>query len=126
MGKANKGRPTTVPKKDEYSRVNYLYQAATTLGQNKKYAALSRGYSRNSLIISQKAVLKMAPLMKRSMCKRCNRVYVPGRNVSIRVENASRDKTEHNDVLVYECECGERRRYPVGRSFLTKGKETRE
>lgn len=72
--------------------------------------------ARNLDLVAKKTVLKLSPGLKRSICKQCNSVLIPGMNVSIRIENLSRAKSAHNDVLVYKClQCDERKRFPIGK-----------
>lgn len=110
-----KKAPTNVPKRDEYERISYLYQLSNhTL--NPKYSVLSRGYSRNATLISHKSVIKLTPNLKRSVCKKCDTLLIPGLTMTIRIHNSSKAKTPHNDILVYECnECKEVKRFPVGK-----------
>ncbi|ODV96398.1 hypothetical protein PACTADRAFT_29249, partial [Pachysolen tannophilus NRRL Y-2460] len=110
--------PKQVPHKDHYQRVSYLYQVSQTvaMGSSKSSEILSRMYNRNLNNISKKAVLKLSPLLKRQMCKKCNRVLVHGLNsTSCRIENTSKDKNPINDCLVTICKCGNIKRYPIGK-----------
>lgn len=114
----------TVPKKDEYTRITYLYQMSCAL--QSKYPQLARGYSKSGTVISKKSVLKMTPAMKRSICKKCNTVMIPGMSMRIRMENESRGKHAKHDMLIYECiKCGCVKRFPVGKGeyALWQGEE---
>lgn len=115
MAKDKKKNPS-VPKKDEYTRITYLYQAANLIIKSPHLQTLSRGYSKNATVIAKKSVLKLTPNFKRTMCKKCNILLIPGKTLSVRMENMSRDKLPHNDILVHQCVCGTKKRYPVGRN----------
>lgn len=106
--------PKIVPKKDEYTRITYLYQTSCAL--HERYPQLARGYSRSGTIILKKSVLKLSPEMKRSVCKKCNTVMIPGISMRIRTENKSKSKAPEHEMLIYECStCGKPKRFPVGK-----------
>ncbi|KAG7890688.1 hypothetical protein KL905_000973 [Ogataea polymorpha] len=105
--------PKTVPKNDHYQRLGFLYQAAAQLDPN---GALSRMYLRNMDVVAKKTVLKLDPSLKRTVCKKCHRLQLPGRTASIRIENTSNAKSAENDVLAVSCVCGTLKRYPIGRA----------
>ncbi|KAF2810031.1 Rpr2-domain-containing protein [Mytilinidion resinicola] len=66
--------------------------------------------------ISQKSQVRLSHDLKRSLCKSCNALLVPGRNSTTSIENASRNgKKPWADILVIECQtCGSKKRFPVG------------
>ncbi|KAG7825322.1 hypothetical protein KL909_001614 [Ogataea angusta] len=105
--------PKTVPKNDHYQRLGFLYQAAAQLDPN---SALSRMYLRNMDVVAKKTVLKLDPSVKRTVCKKCHRLQLPGRTASIRVENTSNAQSAENDVLAVSCVCGAHKRYPIGKN----------
>jgi len=73
-------------------------------------ADLSREYSRSMKIVSQKAVVKMDPSVKRTICKQCSTVLLPGVNVSVRVQKSP----SHNHAMIYTCNhCRTSRRIPA-------------
>ncbi|EGV65612.1 hypothetical protein CANTEDRAFT_101696 [Yamadazyma tenuis ATCC 10573] len=117
MAKKTSGKtPTSIPKKDEYTRISYLYQVSQMMLQNPKFHTLSRVYSRNATVISKKAVLKLTPNFKRTMCKQCNTILVAGATLRVRLENLSGSKDPKNDVLIYSCMvCDTVKRFPVGK-----------
>lgn len=109
--------PSNVPKRDEYERISYLYQLSNHTLLNPKYKVLSRGYARNATLISKKAVIRLAPNLKRSICKKCDTILIPGLTVTIRLQNLSKNKSGHNDMLLYQCDqCSEIKRFPVGKN----------
>ncbi|ODV80006.1 Rpr2-domain-containing protein [Suhomyces tanzawaensis NRRL Y-17324] len=107
--------PKSVPHKDHYARISYLFQASSHLALNPQYDVLSRHYARTLDLVAKKTVLKLTPALKRQLCKKCNTFLIPGLTVKIHIENLSKAKSLRNDVLVNEClECGEKKRFPVG------------
>jgi ribonuclease P protein subunit RPR2 len=66
--------------------------------------------------VSRKAQLRLSRDLKRSMCKRCNTVLVPGRTATQVMENDSKGgKKPWADVVVLTCGfCGGNKRFPVG------------
>lgn len=84
--------------------------------QNSSTAGLSRLYVSQLRSISRKAVIRLAPEMKHTICKICDTLLRPGFTSTVQVENASRGKRKpHADVLVISCDtCGAVKRFPVG------------
>ena len=78
--------------------------------------ALSRHLVTHLRSVSLKTQIRLAPDIKRSICKRCNALLIPGTTSAPRIENASRGgKKPWADVLVVEClACGTVKRFPVG------------
>ncbi|CAK9437227.1 uncharacterized protein LODBEIA_P16050 [Lodderomyces beijingensis] len=111
-----------MPNKENNTRLTYLYQlsnmftTSTTSTTRNSASILARGYDRNFDLIAKKTVSKISPNVKRTMCKRCHCLLVPGLTMSMRIENLSKTKDEKSDVLIYEClQCGQCKRFPVGR-----------
>lgn len=133
QGKKVKGKvsktpkvPGNVPKKDHYHRVTYLYKVGSLMLSkqlenydeemtNKSVDTLSRIYLNHMDVVSKKAVLKLHPDMKRTMCKQCSRLLVEGVTCTVRMVNNSKKKLQHCDVLEMTCICGTTKRFPVGR-----------
>lgn len=110
-----KGVPKGIPQKDNYSRLSYLYQLSSSFEAQKKYDIISRNLIRNMNGIAKKTVLKLSPSIKRTICKKCNNLLIPGISVKIYIENKSRKKLDKCDVLVHSClTCGTNKRFPVG------------
>lgn len=118
--------PSSVPKKDHHQRVTYLYklgsilafkQSQFNLPVEKKRATevLSRAYLNHMDLVSKKAVLKLHPDIKRTICKKCNRLLIDGLTSKTRMKNNSRNKLPHCDILEISCECGSVKRFPVGK-----------
>lgn len=171
-GKAVKGGPA---QRHLYSRISYLYQAATYLAENASkrrndHANLQGGMRRKSekvgspssvatseshseeapriqvaagdgqaagtrdatsrsylavsspqllahlRAVSRKSQIRLAPDLKRSICKRCDALLVPGSTSTNHLENKSRNGSKPwADVLVVTCiACQAAKRYPVG------------
>lgn len=118
--------PNSVPKKDHHQRVTYLYKLGSLmtfkkvkseLSGEKKRATdiLSRVYLNHMDLVSKKSVLKMHPDIKRTVCKKCNRLLIDGLTSKTRIKNESRKKLPHCDVLEITCECGTVKRFPIGK-----------
>ena len=66
--------------------------------------------------ISLKSQIRLSQEVKRSICKHCDTLLVPGRTCTERIENSSKDqKKPWADVLVRSCDaCGTVKRFPIG------------
>nr|XP_016937165.1 uncharacterized protein LOC108015299 [Drosophila suzukii] len=66
------------------SRMNFLFQASNLMaeGHRTKLAAYYGKLCRN---VGTKAVMHMAPALKRSLCKRCSLPLLPGVNTELQV-----------------------------------------
>jgi ribonuclease P protein subunit RPR2 len=116
-----------VPNSHLYARINFLYQSAQLLSQPRTpNAPLSRFYISTARTVAKKSVLRLSPSLKRTICKRCDLLLVPGATSTHRVENSSRGgRKPWADVLVVECNaCGAVKRFPVGMEAM-KGVEWR-
>ncbi|CAI5755824.1 unnamed protein product [Candida verbasci] len=114
MSKKKKGKnqQQQIPNKDNFSRLNYLYQASNSLSNN--YPILSRGLNRNLKLISKRTTLKIHSNVKRTICKNCHSLLIPGISVSNYIENKSKSKAQHNDILVRTClNCKAIKRFPT-------------
>lgn len=109
--------PKLIPHKDHYARISFLYQSSALLAaRSGPQNALSRALARNVDLVSKKTVLKLTPLMKRTICKKCHLYLIPGLTMTMHIENLSKAKQPHNDVLVHTCShCHTHRRFPVGK-----------
>lgn len=137
--KAGKGEKS-IPNKHLHARTSFLYQAATYLslqtsaqpppeaskaqsittvntGHNgPPQSALALQLASHLRAVSLKAQIRLSPDMKRSICKKCNTVLIPGRTSTSLIENKSRGgRKPWADVLVIQCNfCGGQKRFPVG------------
>lgn len=75
--------------------------------------------------VSRKGQLRLSVDLKRSLCKSCNTVLVPGRTASHEIENLSKGGSKPwADVLVVTCGvCGGKKRFPVGATKREKKAE---
>lgn len=92
--------------------MNFLYQAAhSVLSSNPSQPQLARFYIHTLKTISKRLVLKIDPTIKRTICKSCDTLLVPGVTCTHRIR-AAREKH-----LVVKClTCGTLKR------FLARGK----
>ncbi|KAI0013761.1 Rpr2-domain-containing protein [Xylariaceae sp. FL0662B] len=133
----------SVPNRPIYSRISYLYQAATYLethsepegsagpvrdlkigNESQDEQALStirakRALSRRLLTdlraSSLKTQIRLSPALKHTICKYCDSLLIEGETSSSVVENKSKGaKKPWADVLAIKCNtCGGVRRFPV-------------
>lgn len=144
MSKVKPPKAKGVPNKHLHARTTFLYQAATHLSLRSSYSedipsgampvsnASNEAHSTLALQlgsdlqqVSRKGQLRLAMDLKRSMCKACNAVLIPGRTATQTMENMSKGgKKSWADVLVIECLlCGGKKRFPVGaQKQASKGK----
>lgn len=103
--------------KDHYARVSYLFQAANFYTSHG-VPVMSRMMARNVDLVSKRTVLKLLPHLKRTMCKKCSTVLIPGLTLSMGIENKLKEeKSEKADVLVHTClQCQTQKRYPIGKN----------
>jgi len=78
--------------------------------------------------VAKKSVMRLGPQIKRTICKRCDTLLVPGVSCENRIENASKGgKKSWADVLVVECmACGTVKRFPVGMDGMERRKGKRK
>jgi ribonuclease P protein subunit RPR2 len=137
--KSPKQKVKGVPNKHLHARTTFLYQAATYLTlqsgtrettsdiienqSTRKDNHSLDGPSRLALelgsqlhTVSQKGQVRLSAQLKRSVCKVCRSVLVPGRTATQSIINESKEgKKPWADVLVLACTfCGGTKRYPVG------------
>lgn len=109
------GPPKTIPNKDHYARVSYLYQASSYLLTKPKYSSLSKAFSKNVDTVSKKTVLKLSPNLKRTICKKCKILLIAGLTQTSEIQNKSKDGNSKSDILVHTCiNCQSAKRFPVG------------
>lgn len=126
--KNNASTSKQVANRDNFARLNYLYQLSnhlittptsktTTSSNNSSLQSfLARGYDRNLDLLSKRTLSKLSPSMKRTICKKCHVMLIPGLTMSIQMENKSKQQDDKCDVLVNKClTCGECKRFPIGK-----------
>ncbi|KAK2835831.1 hypothetical protein Q5P01_016315 [Channa striata] len=91
--------------KDAYQRLNYLYQAAhCVLSQNPENAELARFYCFTQRTIARRLVLRQDPSVKRTLCKKCCSLLIPGVSATTR----QRKKNSQTRFTVTRClSCGQ-------------------
>jgi len=107
-----------------FARLNYLHQSAHLLLTSGS-ANLSRNLVSTARTVAKKAVIRFDPSIKRTWCRRCDAVLVPGVSCEHRVENLSRGgRKAWADVLIVRCwGCGCLKRFPVGSVAHGKGRD---
>ncbi|RDD36566.1 Ribonuclease P protein subunit p21 [Trichoplax sp. H2] len=84
-----------VPNKEISHRINFMYQAAhtaLTCGKSQEEAnQLCRIYVRSLRKIAKKLVLRLDPNIKRTLCKKCDLLLIPGITSTIR-HSSKREK----------------------------------
>ncbi|XP_072028826.1 ribonuclease P protein subunit p21-like [Amphiura filiformis] len=87
--------------RDAFLRMNFLYQAAhTTLVQNPDNTQVARFYIATLKTVAKRLVLRIHPHMKRTICKRCDLLLIPGVTATVRVR-ARRE--QHTVLTCLEC-----------------------
>ncbi|KAK2179318.1 hypothetical protein NP493_498g00010 [Ridgeia piscesae] len=106
MGKkGNKGRgPSTKP--EMFTRINFLYQAAhRVLLESPNNTGLVRFYAYTLRSIAMKNVLRLDPTIKRTLCKKCSMLLIPGVTATVRHRG---HKQRHTVVTCLECNVSKR------------------
>lgn len=102
-------------------RGGYLYQLSNLI-QASPSGKLSFNTLHSRLLnnhldqVTKKSVIKLHPNIKRTLCKSCHRLQIPGINAQIRVVNESKSQMDRYDVLQITCFCGEKKRFPFGQN----------
>lgn len=91
--------------KEAYQRLNYLYQAAhCVLAQNPENVELARFYCFTQKTIARRLVLRQDPSVKRTLCKKCCSLLIPGVTATTR----QRRKNGKTRFTVVKCRiCGQ-------------------
>ncbi|KAF2873015.1 RNAse P Rpr2/Rpp21/SNM1 subunit domain-containing protein, partial [Massariosphaeria phaeospora] len=114
-------RPTAAPQAGPSETV-HLEETAIP-----RYSPLALQLGDHLRTVSRKGQVRLSANLKRTVCKTCNTVLVPGHTSTQVVENASKGgKKPWADVLVVHCTvCGTKKRFPVG-ATKRKRKSERE
>ncbi|XP_076075567.1 ribonuclease P protein subunit p21-like isoform X2 [Mytilus galloprovincialis] len=98
MGK-NKGG---IPQKEQFQRMQYLYQAANQcIKSDPRDLNLCRFYLTTMRSIAKKSVLRLHVDIKRTMCKKCCVLLIPGVTAIVRTKSK---KEKHLVVTCLECD----------------------
>jgi ribonuclease P protein subunit RPR2 len=149
-----------VPNRHLHARATFLYQAATYLTLQAKtqqskaaspgsckitHQTESQGPSNRNMVtsalqlgshlrsVSMKGQIRLSSNVKRSVCKTCDAILVPGHTSTHTIENKSKGgRKPWADVLEVRCNlCGAKKRFPFGatrqkkKSQRNANKETR-
>ena len=112
--------PKVVGNKDQFGRLNYLYQLGmlhTIQGTPPISPVLARRYVANLDAISKKTKCSVLPNTKRTICKRCKQVLVPTKTCTFEVSGAlgrRGRRTPKNETFTVRCSCGEVKRFRIG------------
>lgn len=70
-----------------FERMNYIYQLmnSSLLCKNNVGDALSSTYGKLLLSMGKKSLIRMEPEIKRTICKGCNILLVPGETATVRL-----------------------------------------
>uniref|UniRef100_V9LGR8 Ribonuclease P protein subunit p21-like protein n=2 Tax=Callorhinchus milii TaxID=7868 RepID=V9LGR8_CALMI len=103
----------SVKDKDAYTRLNFLHQAAhLILNQCPNNQALVRFYCHTQRSIAKRLVLRHDPSVKRTICKRCSALLIPGISCTIR------QRKKNRPVTVIRCvTCGLTKRFENRRDY---------
>ncbi|XP_065899312.1 ribonuclease P protein subunit p21-like [Dysidea avara] len=110
--KGGKNKQSVIPHKEAMLRMNFLYQAAYTAVDSAESFSTSRYYINTMKTIAKKLVLRIDPSMKRTVCKRCNTLLIPGKTSS------SRLRSRREKHVVVKCwTCGMVKRYKTAPGY---------
>jgi len=95
-------------------RLNYLYQAAhCVLAQDPENTQLARFYLDLMKSVSAKVVMRLQPDIKRTICKKCSALLVPGVTATVRM------KGRRQKHMVVTCiDCGRVKRFNAEESHV--------
>ncbi|XP_068599945.1 ribonuclease P protein subunit p21 [Brachionichthys hirsutus] len=89
--------------KEAHQRLNYLYQAAhCVLSQNPENVELARFYCFTQRTIARRLVLRQDPSVKRTLCKKCCSLLIPGVTATAR-QRRKKGKTPFTVVRCLSC-----------------------
>ncbi|MEQ2268013.1 Ribonuclease P protein subunit p21 [Xenotaenia resolanae] len=91
---------THLKDKEAYQRLNYLYQAAhCVLSQSPDNVELARFYCFTQKTIARRLVLRQDPSVKRTLCKKCCSLLIPG--VTATTRQRSKSDCHLNGMFVF-------------------------
>ncbi|XP_075223556.1 ribonuclease P protein subunit Rpp21 [Lycorma delicatula] len=91
-----------------FQRMNYIYQLmnVSMMLKNNTGSLLSSNYGKLLLSIGRKGLSRMEPEIKRTICKGCNVLLIPGETASVRLHKKPASR------IVWKClKCSSIRRY---------------
>ncbi|XP_028681563.1 ribonuclease P protein subunit p21 [Erpetoichthys calabaricus] len=110
---------TNVKDKDAYLRLNFLYQAAhCVLATNPENVELARFYCHTEKNISKRLVLRQDPSVKRTICKKCCSLLVPGVTATVRQRKC---RQRQRKTVVRCLSCGKTKQFLNNPSYVLWG-----
>ncbi|KAJ3404387.1 hypothetical protein CcCBS67573_g03497 [Chytriomyces confervae] len=85
---SSKHRSKQVTGADALVRMNYLYQASSLFSQGAS-PSLSRFYAQSMKTVAARMVLRMDPQVKRTICKGCCSLLIPGMNALVETKDSN-------------------------------------
>nr|CAD7407253.1 unnamed protein product [Timema cristinae] len=79
------GKHTSFQGKESFQRMNFLYQAEHMMVKCPDKLNLATSLGDVMVAISKKAVLRLEPSMKRTLCKGCRSLLIPGITATVRL-----------------------------------------
>lgn len=105
MGRKNKS--ATPVNQESCQKLNFLHQAShAVLAINPENIEMSRFYASTMKTVAEKVVFKLDPSIKRTTCKHCHALLIPGVTARVRVR---RRRERH--IVVTCLDCSTVRRY---------------
>ncbi|RKO98927.1 hypothetical protein CXG81DRAFT_28278 [Caulochytrium protostelioides] len=111
-GGSRKKSAESLPNRETYQRLNFLHQASQVLATTPGSAQhkLSTFYSKSFKRLAQKHVLRLSPQIKRTLCRGCDGIMVPG--LTADVQRLTQPNRQELTRTVCET-CGSYRQYPI-------------
>ncbi|KAL4239758.1 Ribonuclease P protein subunit p21 [Mactra antiquata] len=108
------GKTKGLPFEDVHNRCNFLYQAAKeSLKRHKTDLSLCRFYINTMTVIARRQGIRLHPDIKRTICKRCCLLLLPGISAICRV------KKKHQKLVIFTClGCGTMKRFIYNKDKL--------
>ncbi|XP_057372970.1 ribonuclease P protein subunit p21-like [Daphnia carinata] len=103
------GKKANVVGSDGFHRMNFLYQASVVmLNALPTCPSLSSFYGTNIVSIGKKLQLKLDPSLKRTMCKGCKVLLIPGKTAEVSIQKPMTSKKKkrqkkYNKIQVWKC-----------------------
>lgn len=99
MGRKNKS--ATPENQESCQKLNFLHQAShAVLAINPENIEMSRFYASTMKAVAEKVVFKLDPSIKRTTCKHCHALLIPGVTARVRVR---RKRERHIVVTCLDC-----------------------
>ncbi|KAL8576620.1 hypothetical protein ACOMHN_025095 [Nucella lapillus] len=112
MGKNKESKTKGIPFKESFQRINYLYQAAyLCLQQSPPNPEQSRFYIHTLKTVAEKHVIRLHPEIKRSICKKCYTLLVPG------ITSTCRTKKKGENAVISCLHCGSVKSFPWKKNY---------